>query len=173
MEFKVIRNVISKERAYLMYDYFLTNYENGDFNDSQVLGASSFYKDIEVYKLQFDLLQFMQNTTGIRLYPAHNYSRIYNSKSYLTEHFDREACEVSIDICMGYEGEYVWPIWILDDNNNKQYISLKSGDGLIYDGFRTFHGRDTADDRVKKQVNCFLHYVDANGPYQNCILDPR
>jgi len=154
-----------------MYDYFLSKYDSGDFYDPQVFGASSFYKDIEVYKLQFDLLEVMQKKTGRKLYTTYNYTRVYNNKSYLDEHTDREACEVTLDICMGYQGDYVWPIWMKDNNNQKHYVDLKPGDGLIYDGLHTSHGRDKADDRVQRQVNCFFHYVDADGPYKNYILD--
>ena len=129
-----------------------------------------FYKDIEVYKLQFDLLKLMELVSGMTLYPTHNYSRVYNSASKLDDHRDRPACEVSLDICMGYEDGYCWPIMIENDNKTVTTVYLKPGDGLIYNGLENRHWRPK-EHSVIKQVNCFMHYVNANGPWKDCILD--
>ena len=112
----------------------------------------------------------MEECTGMKLYPTYTYHRIYKTGAILNPHIDRPACEISSSLCIGYEGDYNWPLWLKDKNGqNKEYI-LEPGDMLVYRGCEIEHWREPY---IKGVLHCagFLHYVDQNGPYSNCIYD--
>ena len=153
-----------------LFAYTKTISNTGDF-DEQTPFAPSFYGDLEMWKIQYKILEKMEKITGLKLYPTYNYFRIYNSSSILKPHTDRPACEISVTMNIGYDGDYNWPIWIKDNNNKNVEVILEPGDGLIYQGCVNEHWRDDADKRVLKQSQVFLHYVNQNGPYEHCIND--
>ena len=105
------------------------------------------------------------------MYPTYSYARLYKHGEELKKHTDRPACEISVTMNIGYDGDYNWPIWIKDNNNKNVEVILEPGDGLIYQGCVNEHWRDDADKRVLKQSQVFLHYVNQNGPYEHCIND--
>ena len=59
----------------------------------------------------------------------------------------------------------MWPLHVYV-NEEKCYIPCDIGDGIIYKGCEIMHGRESLDaDKGSYQIQMFLHYVDANGPY--------
>lgn len=141
--------------------------------DSQVPFAPAYYNDIEVSKVQIKLLNKIENLTNLKLYPTYNYFRIYNRKSILERHVDRPACEISVTMNIGYEGNHNWSIWIKGNDNKDYEVKLNAGDGLIYKGCENEHWRDNATDEVICQSQVFLHYVRQDNKYENCINDRR
>lgn len=139
--------------------------------DQQSPYAPSLYNQTEFNKVQIKLMSKIEKETNLKLYPTYNYSRIYNKKSILEPHIDRPACEISITMNVGYEGDYNWPIWIKDNHGKNHEVFLEPGDALIYKGCENYHWREPADDRVKCQLQVFLHYVDQDGPYSDAIFD--
>lgn len=154
-----------------LFDYTKSIMANGMINDAQTPGAPSFYKDLEMNKLQIRCMNKMEEQTGLKLYPTYNYFRIYNSKSILYPHRDRPACEISVTLNVGYTGEYNWPIWIQGNDGENYEVTLRPGDAVIYKGCENLHWRQDADIRVKCQSQVFMHYVNQDGPYANCIYD--
>ena len=115
----------------------------------------------------------MEESTGLLLYPTYNYFRLYKHDNYLSKHTDRGACEISASMCLGYLGNENWNLWIeaLDNGSHIESV-LEPGDMLIYKGCEAPHWRkEKYKGRLQGQV--FMHYVNQNGPYENCIFDKR
>lgn len=141
--------------------------------DEQCPFAPSFPNQSEMDKIQIKVLSKLEEVSGLKLYPTYNYMRIYNKKSILKKHKDRSACEISITLTIGYEGDYNWPVFIEDKQGNEHKLELEPGDALLYKGCEQIHWREDADERVKEHCQVFIHYVDQNGPYSDCIYDKR
>ena len=170
----VVRNMYEpKNHTYMIKDLFeyTKSISNQGMMDDQTPYAPSFYGNLEMCKVHSKILSKMEEVTNLKLYPTYNYFRIYNSGSILKPHTDRPACEISVTLNLGYDGDYNWPIWIKDNNGQDIEVILNPGDGLIYHGCVNLHWREDADKRLKCQSQVFLHYVDQNGPFENCIND--
>ena len=152
-------------------DLFLYLRNQKGEEDDQCPGCPVFYKNRELDKVQIKCLRKLEDLTGINLFPTYNYARVYNSKSILKSHTDRPACEISVTMNIGYDGNYNWPIWITDKFGQDKIVILEPGDGLIYLGCEQIHWRADADERIICQSQLFCHYVNQNGPYEDCIYD--
>ena len=133
----------------------------------------------------------IENILDIQLFSTYSYSRIYHKGDILPLHVDRNACEISITITLGYGGKSVWPLVILPKNETLKCInhvgisggdfpgeninitpdisqklkkvSANVGDGILYRGIELGHGRDEYIEG-DWQAQVFFHFVDANGP---------
>ena len=165
--FTVVSNAID---ASDLWKYVQTKVDEGNNNDKQCPGNPSFYNDLEMSKTQIKLLRLMEQSTGLQLYPTYNYFRLYKHDAYLDKHTDRPACEISASLCLGYLGEK-WNLWIEDLTNKSAVESiLEPGDILIYKGCIAPHWRE-GKYKGRLQGQAFMHYVDQNGPYADCIFD--
>lgn len=119
------------------------------------------------------LLLYLQNTIetkiNCKLIPTYSYGRIYYNNSILHRHADRKACEISGSLCLRHD-ENPWEFWICDKNNTEQCVILEEGDMIIYMGHLE-HWRNIYTG--KKQIQTFLHYVNANGEYTHLKYDKR
>lgn len=132
---------------------------------------------------------YCEGASGKKLYPTYSYGRLYTAGDELKIHTDREACEISLTITLGFEGQ-VWPIYMADYAdpgqgreikdfgggprwiNNEAEIRMDVGDAVMYQGRKKVHWRRPyTEGRWQAQV--FLHYVDANGPYADWKYDKR
>ena len=138
--------------------------------DSQVPGTPSSYGDFMLDGLLVDLLPEVERATGLALFPTYSYFRMYKHGDALAKHTDRPACEISVTLCLGFEAEKPWPIWI-DGPQGESSVSLKPGDGLIYRGTECPHWR--AEFEGTRQAQVFLHYVDQKGPCADWKFDKR
>ena len=166
--FMIVKNLVDVTG---IFDYTKSIQTKGRMNDPQAKGAPSFYGDREMWKLQFKAMRKIEDVTGFKLYPTYNYFRIYNKNSYLKPHIDRNACEVSASINLGYDGDYIWDLWIEDKDGKPFCAHLEPGDALIYLGCERLHWRQDADDRVICQSQLFIHFVKQDGKNTNEILD--
>lgn len=133
----------------------------------------------------------IENILDIQLFSTYSFSRIYHKGDVLDCHTDRNACEISITVTLGYGGKSVWPFVILPKNETLKYtnpvgisggdyggesinitpdisqklkrVSANVGDGILYRGIELGHGRDGYIEG-DWQAQVFLHFVDANGP---------
>lgn len=142
----------------------LAEWGRGNKNDAQVPGSIGFYKEPFFEKLLQFLLPTIEFHTGYELLKTYSYARCYHLGEELKPHTDRQACEITVSLTLGYEGSS-WPIWILDKQKEKHSFTLEPGGALIFKGMELKHWRE-------KNVygNCaqvFLHYVDKNGPFAN------
>lgn len=121
------------------------------------------------------MLPYFEQQSGLKLYPTYSYARLYITQSEeLKNHRDRESCEISATITLGFEGD-VWPIYMGDDENktiNVNKIDMEIGDAVMYRGCDKWHWREPYVEG-KWQAQVFLHYVDANGQNAEWKYDKR
>lgn len=122
-------------------------------------------------KILVDLLPHFERASGKRLYPTYSYARLYKKGEKLKIHTDREACEISATITLGFDGE-AWPIYMGDEGEeNASKIVMGVGDAVLYRGMEKHHWRKKFKGNWQAQV--FLHYVDADGPHKEWKFDKR
>ena len=114
----------------------------------------------------------MEKITGLELLPTYTYFRLYMPGDILKPHIDREACEISVTICLGWDykgvaNDYRWPIYIEETR-----VDLDIGDAVVYKGIDVEHWRDEfIAEEDSWHAQAFLHYVDKNGPHAEHIWD--
>ena len=108
----------------------------------------------------------MEFYTGFKLTPTYSYSRIYDRGAILGRHTDRPACEISVTVSIDSCKTFEWPIYL-----DGEKILLDPGDAVIYKGCDLWHWRDEFLGDWHHQ--CFLHYVNAEGPHKEWALDKR
>ena len=143
----------------------------GTFDDSQALGDYSKYGDLVFDTLLIGKTKQLSEITQINLVPQYSYHRLYTKGTELERHRDRESCEISVTLCLGYESHYDWPIWFEEKNGEKISVTLNPGDMVIYKGVELDHWREPFQGNNHAQV--FLHYNDKNGPYGHQKFDGR
>jgi predicted 2-oxoglutarate/Fe(II)-dependent dioxygenase YbiX len=123
--------------------------------------------------LLVQLLPHFETASGKRLLPTYSYARLYAPGDELKNHTDRESCEISATITLGFEGD-VWPIYMGDsiDKENPSKIEMQVGDAVLYRGMDKHHWREVYTEG-KWQAQVFLHYVDADGPHKDWKFDKR
>jgi len=168
-KYKKIKDFLTKEEKDLLKLYckfkHLNNTTNFD-NNSKVTNLDTVFQYDEIFEsLLINKKSKIEDLTKLQLLPTYSYWRMYTYQSELLFHKDREACEISVTVAIDSDGSN-WPI-IIDEEE----IHLFPGDGLIYLGREFSHGRQKLQGNYHTQ--CFLHYVDANGPYKNFELDGR
>lgn len=147
------------------YDAFLVKLAElgkGKRDTKQVPGAAGFYKEPLFERLLEHLLPAIEAHTGLALHKTYSYARRYELGNELKRHLDREACEVTASLALGYEGE-IWPLWVEDRQGKPRSFLLRPGDALIFRGAELFHWREM--NRYGPSTQVFLHYVDRNGPH--------
>jgi hypothetical protein len=117
-------------------------------------------------------LQSMQNFTGLDLNANYSYWRFYQLNDELKRHTDRDECEISTTLCLGYNTSnvdktmypnYAWPVYVEDLKKEIMPVSLEPGDMIIYRGVDLDHWREKYMGLNHAQV--FMHYSDKNGPF--------
>jgi len=152
--------------------------------NAQVPGAHSVYSDTFMETLMSFLLPYMEKYTGLELAPTYTYYRVYRPGMDLARHKDRESCEISTTVCLGYKylnnnPDYNWGMYVDKDSvglnpprgfvsagNPGEMILQEPGDLIIYRGCEVEHWREKFDASYGSyQVQAFFHYIDKNGPY--------
>ena len=139
--------------------------------DAQCPTSEAIHGAMAFDKLLVDLLPHFEQASGKRLYPTYSYARLYKTGEKLKIHTDRESCEISATITLGFDGE-AWPIYMGDEGEkNASKISMGVGDAVLYRGMEKHHWRKKFKGNWQAQV--FLHYVDADGPHKEWKFDKR
>ena len=194
-KYTVIRQAISKDLAAFVANYFMMQkqvydtcrtaryispFENiiGHYEgkDEQIPETYSQYSNIAMETLMLKCQPEMEKVTGLKLYPAYTYARIYKKGDELRRHKDRPSCEISTTVNLGGDP---WPIFIdgtgannvIDERKNivkpnapaGTKVLLEVGDMLVYSGCELEHWREPFDGNICGQV--FLHYNHVNGPF--------
>ncbi|HSW69115.1 MAG TPA: hypothetical protein VLI69_03000 [Gammaproteobacteria bacterium] len=160
-DYVIIRNLIDANEASNLYDYTLKNIKNGNLKDDQVPQTPSFYQDKKMVVLHKKLLPQVEYLLKKTLLPTFCYYRTYRTGAILRAHKDRKACEISISLNLGQQGD-LWDLWLLDHNENAINITLAPGDALLYRGCKLTHWRG-------KLVNAdfvsqvFFFFIDPKG----------
>lgn len=140
------------------------------FTDPQVPNTPSSYGDSAMEDLLVSLMPAIELASGLGLYPTYSYFRVYKAGDVLKEHTDRDSCEISVTLNLGFNAEGPWPIW-LRANGRDVPVYLNAGDALLYRGIELAHWRTAFFGVHAAQV--FLHYVDKNGPCRAWKFDGR
>jgi len=186
-KYTVIRQAISKDLAAFVANYFLMQkqvydtcknsryispFENiiGHYEgqDEQIPHTYSQYSNIAMETLMLKCQPEMEKVTGLKLYPAYTYARIYKKGDELKRHKDRFSCEISTTMNLAGDD---WPIYLepnpkkggikpgvgyVSDNTKGVKVDLKQGDMLVYSGCELEHWRNKF--KGKECVQVFLHY---------------
>jgi hypothetical protein len=190
-KYTVIKQAISKDLAAFVANYFLMQkqvydtcrkaryfspFENiiGQYEepDGQIPNTYSQYSNIAMETLLLKCQPGMEKATGLKLYPAYTYARIYKKGDKLKRHKDRFSCEISTTMNLGGDD---WPIYLSPSENvgipehagGKKGITmsskakgikvdLKPGDMLVYSGCELEHWREKF--KGKECIQVFLHY---------------
>jgi hypothetical protein len=192
--YTVIRQAISKDLAIFVANYFsmkkqvydtciqaryispyevLLGYYEGQ--NEQIPNTYSCYSDIAMETLLLKCQPVMEKATGLKLYPAYTYARIYKKGDELKRHKDRFSCEISTTMNLGGDS---WPIYLSPKENvgipnDKKGITaasnakgvkvdLKPGDMLVYYGCELEHWREKF--KGEECIQVFLHYNNRKTP---------
>jgi len=192
-----IENFIDKTMANYFYHYvqleskkaiFLEqsdgeNYNSdlhGTFKDEQAPGDFSRYGDLTFDTLLNLGLEKMEIFTGKKLVPTYSYHRLYTTGTELKRHRDRESCEISTTLCLGYDTsnidskKYVdwdWPMFVEEEGKEPIAVHMKPGDMIIYRGCKLHHWREPYMGLNHAQV--FLHYNEVKGNGNDNLYDNR
>jgi hypothetical protein len=192
-KYTVIRQAISKDLAAFVANYFLMQkqvydtckasryfspFENiiGHYEgkDEQIPETYSQYSNIAMETLMLKCQPEMEKVTGLKLYPAYTYARIYKKGDELKRHKDRFSCEISTTMNLAGDD---WPIYLepdpkkggikpgvgyVSDNTKGIKVDLKQGDMLVYSGCELEHWRNKF--KGKECVQVFLHYNNRKTP---------
>ena len=192
-KYTVIKQAISKDLAAFVANYFLMQkqvydtckerryfspfetilgYYEGE-ND-QIPNTYSQYSNIAMETLMLKCQPEMEKVTGLKLYPAYTYARIYKKGDVLKRHKDRFSCEISTTMNLGGND---WPIYLSPNENVGRpdckkitttsqakgiKVDLKPGDMLVYSGCELEHWREKF--KGKECVQVFLHYNNRKTP---------
>jgi len=138
--------------------------------DTQCPLSEAVHGSIVFDKLLVDLLPYFEQASGKKLLPTYSYARLYKTGEKLKVHKDRESCEISATLTLGFEG-IPWPIYMGDTEDNGKKIVMNVGDAVLYRGMEKYHWRKKFKGEWQAQV--FLHYVDADGPHAEWKFDKR
>ena len=186
---KQVYDTCKQARYFSPFEQILGYYE--DPKTGQIPNTYSSYADIAMETLMLKCQREMEKVTGLKLYPAYTYARIYKKGDILHRHKDRFSCEISTTMNLGGDP---WPIYLNPDpkaghvfgpqagphgvQNYKPTkdkgikVDLKPGDMLVYSGCELEHWR--AKFKGKECVQVFLHYNNCNTPgAKKNIFDKR
>jgi len=120
----------------------------------------------------------MADLSGCELLPSYAYFRLYQQGHRLHVHSDRDACEHSLSLTLGYSEGEVWMFEVgrdeapargkhASDFGEEPFssIAMHPGDAVLYRGIRRRHGRLSPNPN-KWSAHLFLHWVEATGPYR-------
>ena len=174
-KYTVIRQAISKDLASFIANYFsmqkqvydtcraakyfspfetILGYYEG--KNEQIPDTYSQYSNMAMETLLLKCQPSMEKATGLKLYPAYTYARIYKKGDELKRHKDRFSCEISTTMNLGGDD---WPIYLEPSGETGKKgikVDLKQGDMLVYSGCELEHWREKF--KGKQCIQVFLHY---------------
>jgi len=192
-KYAIVRQAISKELAAFVANYFsmqkqvydtckasqyFSPFENiiGSYEepDGQIPNTYSQYANMAMETLMLKCQPTMEKATGLKLYPAYTFARIYKKGDELKRHKDRFSCEISTTMNLGGDD---WPIYLepdsskggvkegvgyVSENTKGVRVDLKPGDMLVYSGCELEHWREKF--KGKECIQVFLHYNNRKTP---------
>ena len=202
-KYAIVRQAISKDLASFVANYFsmqkqvydtckaaryfspfeniIGNYEN---DQEQIPNTYSQYGNIAMETLLLKIQPVMEKATGLKLYPAYTYARVYKKGDVLKRHKDRFSCEISTTMNLGGDD---WPLYLepdsskggekegvgyVSENTKGVRVDLKPGDMMVYRGMELEHWRDKF--KGKQCIQAFLHYNNRKTPgAKENIFDKR
>jgi hypothetical protein len=174
--------VMSSEHKYIYYPHLYHHRWDADLNDLQCPNTFSYYGDPIMESILLCVKEKIESLINLKLTPNYSFWRFYEKGDSLKYHLDRESCEISATICLGYDTSNInnekWPMFIESNDVNavvsktidqttykditKKGIPIfqEPGDILIYKGGNLAHWRETF--KGLNQTQLFIHYNDIN-----------
>ncbi|HEX8480424.1 MAG TPA: hypothetical protein VF650_00795 [Allosphingosinicella sp.] len=126
------------------------------------------------------LTPLMSRLVGRELLPTYDLFRVYRAGDVCRVHSDREACEHSLSLTLGYSDGKAWDLQVgktalegrqkhlTDDFEGEEHfsVSMQPGDAVLYRGIHRRHGR-TEPNPNRWSAHLFLHWVERDGPYRD------
>jgi hypothetical protein len=192
----VIRKFIDPDISGLVYQYCITKVQrtdflidqypddyrklwDGRFGDEQIPNSYCCYGDPLMDVLLANAQTKIEEYVGEELVPTYSYWRFYQKNDQLVKHVDRDSCEISSTLCLGYNTsnidekqylDYAWPMYVKDHFGEIMPVSLNPGDIIIYKGCELEHWREPYLGLNHAQV--FLHY-NRKDKENNTLFDGR
>ena len=154
---KQVYDTCKASRYFSPFENILGHYEN---KNEQIPDTYSIWK--HCYGNIIVKVSAMEKATGLKLYPAYTYARIYKKGDELKRHKDRFSCEISTTMNLGGDD---WPIYLEPSGEVGKKgikVDLKPGDMLVYSGCELEHWREKF--KGKECVQVFLHYNNRKTP---------
>jgi hypothetical protein len=180
--YQVVRGALNRQSAKLLAGMFqltrdhMVFFKDGNandpkfMNDPQVENSFSWYAPLGFEVLLEEMRPKMQEITGKRLHPCYSYARIYYNGAEMARHTDRPSCQYSCTMTIEIDRN-PWEIWIKGFDGVERTVDLDIGDMLVYCGDKLEHWRTPYKENY--QIQAFMHYVDADGPYAGLKWDTR
>lgn len=166
-----VKNLLGPQDCNMLTLALKKEAEQSDVFDNQC-PISKAVKDSPTFdQLLLDVLPHIEEITGKKLLPTYSYARWYIPGEELKPHTDREACEISATITLGFKGDQ-WPIYVGKSGEQENEITMDIGDAVIYRGCDLEHWRKPYT-QGEWQAQVFLHYVDVDGPFVEWMYDKR
>jgi len=167
----VLSDALTKEQCKQLTAHMFDLDRQGKLvKDEQCPLSGAVYGDPVFDDLLVQMADGIGKQVGKKLLPTYTYARLYKPGEELKRHKDRPSCEISATLTLGYdESTPVWPIYF--DERQEFQVDLDVGELAVYKGCEVEHWRPKF--KGKWQVQVFLHYVDANGPYKDHVMDGR
>ncbi len=174
--FEAQRYVVAKgvlpKQVFEIFERYAILHLTGDsyFEFDEKTQSFGRYADALGESVLMQMKPIVERITGKRLVPTYSFLRYYSVGSYLGKHTDRDACEISATITIGFSGSEIWPIW-LEARGMEIAVPLDVGDMLIYRGIDVPHWREQLEEGYWLQL--FIHYIDAEGAHLDQRFDAR
>ena len=182
--YELVYDVISADTAQLLATEFqilkdniyLTNGidpSNETFsNDHQVIKSFSWYSPFCFEALMVFVQPTVEKVIGKRLYPTNSYARMYHNGATMAKHVDVSRCQYSVTMTIAVDETGPWEIWMTNLNGVANPLIIPVGSMAVYSGNILKHWREEPY-KGKRQIQAFLHYVDADGIYADQKYDGR
>ena len=180
-----VKGFMDKDWSAYLYQTLLMKVQRGEYiTDQQSPDQPAFPADSMLACILLTQQRKVEEIVGAALYPTYSYARVYSPGAVLEQHKDRPACEVSITLTLGFEGEPS-PLFVVKDKlgekeelpageYDEEYIRTErwggkpskivlteAGDALAYQACKLIHWREEQPSSRLAQV--FLHYVRRDG----------
>lgn len=172
----IVRDFLSSEIIEFIQQYAALKIKGGQYICGDVQAPKGFTFDADPFfeTILGSSCKFISEVAGVPLYPTYSYARLYGKGDHLTNHNDRDSCEISATLCLGNShSDSPQPLYFTphSDKTNPVKINLSKGDLCIYRGCSLYHWRDPFE--IDWHLQLFLHYVNAQGPFANEKFDRR
>lgn len=169
-KFAIFSGALSREQcAHYVQHMFELYDQNKLVKDDQCPLSDSIYNDELFVELLHKMAAPIGKMINRELLPTYTYARIYRNGEVLKKHVDRDACEISATITLGYDSKFIWKLFF--DEEKQIPVELDVGEMVVYKGREVVHWRPAF--KGNWQVQVFLHYVDANGQFKEHYLDGK
>ena len=167
-KYLVLTGVLSKPHCAKLTEHLFTLKDTGKTKqDGMCPKSDSVGGDLLFENLLADFADPIGQVVGLKLIPTYSYARIYRPGEVLKKHSDKESCEISATLTLGYDSKNNWPIYF--DEEKKISVILEPGELVVYKGCEVTHWRNRFQGNWHAQL--FLHYVDFYGPYSDFAYD--